>query len=81
MTTATLEPRTKLPPSQHEFAEVVHRLEAGGGDGAGYPGKSDANCGNLVCLCGADGFLLAGFVVHRRAGVFEPVGISQVFYF
>jgi len=27
MTTATA---TKLPPSQHEFAEVIHRLEAGG---------------------------------------------------
>jgi len=30
MTTATLEPQTKLPPSQHELAEIVHRLEAGG---------------------------------------------------
>lgn len=27
--TTTL-PKTKLPPSQHEFAEVIHRLEAGG---------------------------------------------------
>lgn len=27
--TTTLE-KTKLPPSQHEFAEVIHRLEAGG---------------------------------------------------
>ncbi|MFS8117571.1 MAG: CO2 hydration protein, partial [Microcoleus sp.] len=23
-------PATKLPPSKHEFAEVIHRLEAGG---------------------------------------------------
>ncbi len=23
-------PSTKLPPSTHEFAEVIHRLEAGG---------------------------------------------------
>jgi hypothetical protein len=23
-------PTTKLPPSNHEFAEVIHRLEAGG---------------------------------------------------
>lgn len=29
MTSAT-EPAIKLPPSQHEFAEIVHRLEAGG---------------------------------------------------
>ncbi|MCS6783417.1 MAG: CO2 hydration protein, partial [Gloeomargarita sp. SKYG98] len=28
--TTTLQPKTKLPPSRHEFAEVVHRLEAGG---------------------------------------------------
>jgi CO2 hydration protein len=28
--TITLEPSTQLPPSQHEFAEVIHRLEAGG---------------------------------------------------
>lgn len=29
--TATIQPPTaKLPPSQHEFAEVIHRLEAGG---------------------------------------------------
>jgi CO2 hydration protein len=31
MTTSTLEaPTTKLPPSQHEFAPIIHRLEAGG---------------------------------------------------
>jgi phosphoribosylformimino-5-aminoimidazole carboxamide ribonucleotide (ProFAR) isomerase len=23
-------PATKLPPSKHQFAEVIHRLEAGG---------------------------------------------------
>jgi len=28
--TTTLERKTVLPPSRHEFAEVVHRLEAGG---------------------------------------------------
>lgn len=29
--TTTLHPTpTQLPPSQHEFAEVIHRLEAGG---------------------------------------------------
>lgn len=30
MTTTLLEPSTKLPPSTHPFAEVIHRLEAGG---------------------------------------------------
>ena len=31
MTTATLETtKPLLPPSTHEFAEVIHRLEAGG---------------------------------------------------
>ncbi len=28
--TTTLNPKTQLPPSTHEFAEVIHRLEAGG---------------------------------------------------
>ncbi|MEB3825869.1 CO2 hydration protein [Phormidium sp. CCY1219] len=30
MTTATATGAAKLPPSEHEFAEVIHRLEAGG---------------------------------------------------
>jgi hypothetical protein len=29
MTTATLS-QTKLPPSTHEFSQIIHRLEAGG---------------------------------------------------
>ncbi|MGB3766607.1 MAG: CO2 hydration protein [Phormidesmis sp.] len=30
MTAATTDTTTKLPPSQHAFADVIHRLEAGG---------------------------------------------------
>ncbi|WP_107668582.1 CO2 hydration protein [Cyanothece sp. BG0011] len=30
MTQATLNPTTKIPPSTHQFADVIHRLEAGG---------------------------------------------------
>jgi CO2 hydration protein len=30
MTAILTAPQTKLPPSSHEFAEVIHRLEAGG---------------------------------------------------
>jgi NAD(P)H-quinone oxidoreductase subunit 4 len=46
----------------------------GGGrlDAAGYAGKFDADHRHLQSLCGADGFLLAGFALHCRAGVFEP---------
>ncbi|MCT7949981.1 CO2 hydration protein [Ancylothrix sp. C2] len=30
MVQTPIKPTTKIPPSQHEFAEVIHRLEAGG---------------------------------------------------
>jgi CO2 hydration protein len=30
MTATLIAPQTKLPPSSHEFAEIIHRLEAGG---------------------------------------------------
>lgn len=30
MTATLMEPKTKIPPSQHEFAEIIHRLERGG---------------------------------------------------
>ena len=30
MTTTTAQPTTKLPPSKHAFADIIHRLEAGG---------------------------------------------------
>ena len=30
MTPTTDKPSTKLPPSTHEFADIIHRLEAGG---------------------------------------------------
>jgi CO2 hydration protein len=30
MTATLTAPQTKLPPSSHEFAEIIHRLEAGG---------------------------------------------------
>ena len=30
MVQTTAKPNTKIPPSKHEFAEIIHRLEAGG---------------------------------------------------
>ena len=30
MLSTPVQPTAKLPPSQHPFAEIIHRLEAGG---------------------------------------------------
>jgi len=61
MTIAT-ETKAKLPPSKHEFAEVIHRLEAGG---QCYPTlrKSHADHWHIQSLCCADGFLLATYSI------------------
>jgi hypothetical protein len=65
-------PATKLPPSKHQFAEVIHRLEAGG---AMIPDTPE-NLMQIIAIWKAYAvpmdFLLAGFALHRRTGIFTP---------
>ena len=39
----TPEKPTKIPPSKHEFAEIIHRLESGGSMLPDTPRKLNAN--------------------------------------
>jgi hypothetical protein len=83
--TATLEPQNEnYPPSQHELAENCASVRSGGGRWCRIPRKNLMQIvGILVCLCGADGFLLAGFCCTLASRCFLETrwAFSQVFLF
>jgi len=75
MTIAT-ETKAKLPPSKHEFAEVIHRLEAGG---QCYHSENLMQIIGIQSLCCADGFLLAQPTLYCRAS-FRSVSFLQILH-
>ncbi len=68
MTTTT----TKIPPSNHEFAEVIHRLEAGGAMLPDTPENLMQIIGLYKAYAVPMGLLLARLTLYRRTSLSQP---------